>query len=96
VGETSRYPHDAVFVFEYSDDRRARLVRRTVGREVGEIDDERSRTTITSDDRTVRITVEARDLVALRAATNTWLGLVDTAERVIDYTRDRRRAPGRG
>lgn len=74
--------HDAVYVFEYADPDRARRVAEAVGREVGEIDDERSRATLDHDGETVTVTVEASDLVALRAATNTWLGLVDAAERV--------------
>ncbi|WP_254767697.1 KEOPS complex subunit Pcc1 [Salinilacihabitans rarus] len=75
------FSHDAVLEFEYDDRRRARIVAESVAREVGEIDDERSRTTIDRDCRTVRIEVDARDLVALRAALNTWFGLTDVAER---------------
>jgi KEOPS complex subunit Pcc1 len=74
--------HDAVYVFEYADPDRARRIADAVGREVGAIDDERSRATLERDDETVTVSVEASDLVALRAATNTWLGLVDAAERV--------------
>jgi KEOPS complex subunit Pcc1 len=75
------YVHDASFVFEYPDERRARIVADAVAREVGEIDDERSRADCSRDGRRVEVSVRARDLVALRAATNTWLGLVDVAER---------------
>jgi KEOPS complex subunit Pcc1 len=76
--------HDAVYVFEYADTDRAARIAESVGREVGEIDDERSRADISREGDRVTVTVEASDLVALRAATNTWLGLVDTAERVTD------------
>jgi len=76
--------HDATFCFEYPDERRARLVADVVGNDVGEIDDDRSRTALSWDGRRVTVTVEAADLVALRAAANTWLGLVDVAERTAD------------
>jgi KEOPS complex subunit Pcc1 len=81
-GDAAGYVHDAEYVFEYDAPDRARVVADSVGREVGEIDDDRSRTALDRRGATVVVTVEARDLVALRAATNTWLGLVDVAERV--------------
>lgn len=74
--------HEAVYVFEYSDPGRAKTIADSVGREVGEIDDDRSGADLACEGSTVRITIRADDLVALRAATNTWLGLVDTAEGV--------------
>lgn len=74
-------PHDVSFEFEYDSERRARIVERSVRPEVGEIGSDRSVTTISRNSRTVTIQVEARDLVALRAGMNTWLSLVDTAER---------------
>ncbi len=76
--------HHATYAFEYDDRRRARLVADSVRREVGEIDDDRSRATLQRDGTTVTVQVDARDLVALRAATNTWTGLVDVAERTLD------------
>lgn len=78
---TPTYVHDATFRFEYPGERRARLVADVLGNDVGEIDDDRSRTALSRDGRRVTVTVEAADLVALRAAANTWLGLVDVAER---------------
>ncbi|PSP75282.1 KEOPS complex Pcc1-like subunit [Halobacteriales archaeon QS_1_68_20] len=75
------YAHEATLAFEYDDQRRARVVERSVRREVGEIDGDRSRATVDRDGPTVRVSVEATDLVGLRAGLNTWMGLVDVAER---------------
>ena len=74
-------PHRTRFSLTYDDERRARVVEASVGREVGEIDDDRSATAISREGRTVTLDVEAADLVALRAAGNTWLSLVAVAER---------------
>jgi KEOPS complex subunit Pcc1 len=74
-------PHDATLVFEYDDPHDARIVERSLRPEVGEIDDERSRATVTHDGATVTVRIEAADLVALRAALNTWCSFVDVAER---------------
>lgn len=72
--------HTASLAYEYPDATRARIVERSVREEVDEIDDDRSRATIGRDDATVTVTVEARDVVALRAGLNTWQGLVGVAE----------------
>ncbi|SFS76309.1 KEOPS complex subunit Pcc1 [Halostagnicola kamekurae] len=74
------FSHGATLEFEYDSDARARLVAESVTREIGEIDDDRSRTTISRSNRTVFIEIEARDVIALRAALNTWFTLVDVAE----------------
>ena len=73
--------HDATLEFEYEHESRAKLVAESVGLEVGEIDDDRSQTTVERDGSRVRIDVRAADVVALRAALNTWFTLVDVAER---------------
>jgi KEOPS complex subunit Pcc1 len=78
------YPHTIGLSFEYDDQRTARLVGDAVSVEVGEIDDDRSTARVDREGRTVTVDVFARDLVALRAGTNTWLGLVGTAERICD------------
>ncbi|ARS91494.1 KEOPS complex subunit Pcc1 [Natrarchaeobaculum aegyptiacum] len=85
---------EATLEFEYDDTSSASLVAESVAREVGEIDDERSRTTLERDDdrSQVRIQIDADDPIALRAALNTWFTLVDVAERtaaVGDATFDR-------
>jgi KEOPS complex subunit Pcc1 len=68
--------------FDYDTERRARTVERSVRPEVGEIADARSTASVDREDATVRVRVEAADLVALRAATNTWTRLLVVAERV--------------
>ncbi|WP_227375425.1 KEOPS complex subunit Pcc1 [Haladaptatus halobius] len=74
--------HDVLLEFDYESDERATLIFRSVEREVGEIDGDRSRTTVKRDGRTVVVRVSADDLVALRAALNTWQTLVGVAEKV--------------
>ncbi|PSQ16589.1 KEOPS complex Pcc1-like subunit [Halobacteriales archaeon QS_8_69_26] len=86
----SDHDHEATVRFDYPDERRARLVADVLGNDVGEIDDDRSRTDLTRDGRTVRVRVEAADLVALRAAANTWVGLVDVVERTMAVADDHR------
>ena len=76
--------HDATLEFEYETPSRARIVAESVTREIGEIDDERSRTAITRDGSVVRLEITAADVVALRAALNTWFSLTDVAERTAD------------
>lgn len=66
---------------EYDDERLARVVESSLAQEVGEIDDGRSRTSVTREGATLILDVEAADLVALRAAGNTWLSLAGVAER---------------
>ncbi|ELZ13729.1 KEOPS complex Pcc1-like subunit [Halovivax asiaticus JCM 14624] len=73
--------HETTLSFSYSSASRARLVARSVDQEVGAIDDDRSETRLTRDGSTVELTIDAADLTALRAAANTWLTLVDVAER---------------
>lgn len=75
-------PHDSFLTFEYDDRSRARLVERSIRSEIGEIDDERSWTVLSREAETLSVHIEAEDLVALRAATNTWLTLLDVAETV--------------
>ena len=76
------FAHETLLELAYDDESMARIVERSVGREVGEMDDERSRTTVSRDGDVVAFTVRARDLTALRAATNTWLRLAAIAERM--------------
>lgn len=77
-------PHVIEFEFDYDNAVLAGTVERSLAQEVGEIDDDRSSTTVAQDGSTVSIRVEAADLVALRAAANTWLSLTTVAERVAD------------
>ena len=68
--------------FHYPDEPRTRAVARSVRVEVGEVSDGRSRATVGRDGAVVTVGIDAADLVALRAGTNTWLRLVGVAEAV--------------
>jgi KEOPS complex subunit Pcc1 len=76
--------HETVLEFDFESDATADLVARSVAQEIGEIADDRSATALTREDATVVVTVEAADIVALRAATNTWIRLVEVAETIHD------------
>jgi KEOPS complex subunit Pcc1 len=78
------YPHRVVLSFDYRDERRARLVESAVAVEVGEIDDDRSTARVRRESSVLHVDVRAHDLVALRAGTNTWIRLVETAETVCE------------
>jgi KEOPS complex subunit Pcc1 len=78
------FSHDATLEFDYDCERRACIVADSVAREIGDIADERSRTTLERDGSTLLLEIRARDVTALRAALNTWFSLVDVAERVAD------------
>lgn len=75
-------PHRTVFTLEYDEPRIARIIERSLAEEVGQIDDARAKTALSRQQNIVTITVDAADLVALRAAVNTWLSLVSVAEEV--------------
>lgn len=74
--------HRTTLSFSYDSVRRASIVEQSVGVEVGDIAGDRTRARIDRDGGTLTIDVEADDLVALRAGQNTWLSLVEVAERV--------------
>ncbi len=74
------FPHDLTLTATYDDSATARTVERSLRQEVSEIDDDRSRTALDRDGLELTITVGAADLVALRAASNTWLSLLSVAE----------------
>ncbi|WP_394337322.1 KEOPS complex subunit Pcc1 [Halalkaliarchaeum desulfuricum] len=73
--------HSATLSFVYPDEEAARLVADAVVVEQDELDDDRAGATVARTDRTVEVTVDASDLVALRAGINSWVRLVDVAER---------------
>ena len=74
--------HEATLSFEYDSTARARHIERAIGPELGDIDDDRSSVRARRTGACLELAVAAEDLVALRAATDTWLSLVTTAERV--------------
>jgi KEOPS complex subunit Pcc1 len=76
--------HEATLTFEYDSPERARRVERAIGPELGDIEDDRSRVAAHRTGDSLELAVEARDLVALRAALNTWLSLVTVAEEAGD------------
>jgi KEOPS complex subunit Pcc1 len=73
--------HSTELVFDYDSAALARTVERSVAVEAGDIEGDRSEATVKRDDETVTVTVDATDLTALRAGNNTWLTLVEVAER---------------
>ncbi len=77
---TSSSLHDARYRVEYDDEERARRVERSLRPELGDIDGDRTQVSLARDGPTLALTVEATDLVALRAGTNSWLALVSVAE----------------
>ena len=77
-------PHSTSLVLEYPSEAAARTVERSLAQEVGEIDDDRSATTLRRAGGTVELEIEAADLVALRAAANSWLSLASVAERTAE------------
>lgn len=76
------YVHEATLSYDFETADLARTVERSVRREVGEIDGDRSRASLDRSGGTLSVVVEARDLTALRAGLNTWATLVSVAERV--------------
>ncbi|MFB6360199.1 MAG: KEOPS complex subunit Pcc1 [Halobacteriales archaeon] len=76
--------HQTTLTFEYETPALADTIERSLEREIGEIDDSRSNTTLDRDGSTVSLTIDAADLVALRAAANTWLSLASVAERTAE------------
>ena len=73
--------HEVTLSFEYPDEPRARVVADALAPEVGDLDEARSTATVVRNGDVVRVLVAADDLVALRAASNSWSRLVTAAER---------------
>ena len=73
--------HESSFSLAYDTASDAAAVERSLAPEVGDIEGERTTAALSRDGRTVRIDIEATDLVALRAGQNTWLSLAGVAER---------------
>jgi len=84
-------PAETTLEFTYPDASSAQIVAESIAREVGDIDDERSSTTLSyaSGDRQLIVRIIAHDLIALRAAINTWFSLVTVAERTVEVGRRR-------
>jgi len=73
--------HSTELVFQYETPSVASVVASSVAVEAGDIEGDRSAAAVDRDGDTVTVTVDASDLTALRAGQNTWLTLVEVAER---------------
>lgn len=80
---------ESVSIELHIDEGTARTVERSLRVEADDLVDERSATRIKRDGGALCIDVQATDLVGLRAATNTWLGLLATAEETATLVQDR-------
>lgn len=79
--------HSAVLRFQYRSPEAAALVADAVAGELGEIGGDRAAATLTVEDATLRVGIDAADLVSLRAGLNTWEGLLAVAERSAEVGR---------
>jgi len=82
--------HSTELVFDYESAALARTVECSVAVEAGDIQGDRSEASVSRNGETVTVTVDATDLTALRAGNNTWLTLVEVAERAADAGRETR------
>ncbi len=72
--------HSASYEFTYDSLEAARVVEQSVRVEAGDVTGDRTTASVDRDGATLTVTVDATDLTALRAGTNTWLTLVEVAE----------------
>lgn len=77
--------HRSTLSFSYESVDRARIVERSVGVEAGDIEGDRTAARVERAGATVTVTIDADDLVALRAGHNTWLSLIEVSETVLDH-----------
>jgi KEOPS complex subunit Pcc1 len=73
-------PDRTVFTLDYADEELASRIERSLRPEIGDIDGDRTTAELAREGATLRVTVAADDLVALRAGCNTWLTLASVAE----------------
>lgn len=71
------------------DEPTANAVMRSLSPEAADLKDERSATIVEREDDTIRLVIGADDLVALRAAANTWLGLLGVVEKTLGIAESR-------
>lgn len=74
--------HTAEVEFSYGSKHTALVVSNAVSQEVGDIEGDRAMATVEHSKNTVRVHIDATDLIALRAALNTWTSLLDVAETI--------------
>ena len=75
--------HSASYEFTYDSLEAARVVEQSVRVEAGDVTGDRTFASVDRDGATLTVTVDATDLTALRAGTNTWLTLVEVAESTV-------------
>jgi len=73
--------HETRLVCRYESAAGARRLQRALGPELADLVDDRSRARLSRSGDRLEVSVEATDLVALRAALNTWLSLLAVGER---------------
>ena len=73
-------PHQTRLTAEYDTADRAHAIARSIRPEIDDIEGDRTTARLNRDGQRVELTVEASDLVALRAGINTWLTLRGVAE----------------
>lgn len=83
MADNREYPHDVTLSVTFESPAVARAVQDAVAVEAGQIAGRRSRASVSRREATVRVTVRARDLTALRAGTTTWTALLDVADGII-------------
>jgi len=76
--------HTAEIRFQFDTPAIAELVAEAVGQELGEIDGDRATASISRERSRLSVEITADDLVALRAALNTWGTLLEVAERTVE------------
>ncbi|MFB6110366.1 MAG: KEOPS complex subunit Pcc1 [Halodesulfurarchaeum sp.] len=79
--------HETELSFPYRSPERAALVAAALEPEMGAIDGDRTSVSLDRSGAALRVTIEASDVVALRAGQNTWLGVLEATERVNDAGR---------
>ena len=78
----STQSHSADLCFDYPTTKDAQRVARSIRVEVDELDDDRSTVTVDRTGTELAVAVTATDLIALRAAINSWCRYVSVAEQV--------------
>jgi len=78
------FAHSTDLSVSYPTPAAARRIERSIRVEVGEIADDRTTVRLHRNENILVIDIAAADLVALRAAVNSWLRYVTVAERVVD------------
>ena len=79
MGSAGEAPHTLTISSSHAE-AVASNIRKSLAVEANDLHDDRSRTTVQGTGSEVEITISAADFVAMRAALNTWCGLLAVAE----------------